>query len=81
MMRAFSPRVRLFATKRRKLITPCRSCRERGKPGAQPLRENGLPSARYVINGFQGGIVKSGPHAGLRIESGWPNSGLPWSPG
>ena len=61
------------------IITMCRSGSERGKPSAQFLRDNGLPNARYVVNGFQGSPVKDGPQAGLRIVNGWQNSGLPWS--
>ncbi|HRO53513.1 MAG: rhodanese-like domain-containing protein [Alicycliphilus sp.] len=61
------------------VITLCRSGSERGKPSAQFLRDNGLPNARYVVNGFQGSPVKDGPQAGLRIVNGWQNSGLPWS--
>lgn len=61
------------------VITLCRSGSERGEPSARLLRENGLPYARYVINGFQGAALKDGPQAGLRIQNGWQNSGLPWS--
>lgn len=61
------------------VITLCRSGSERGKPSAEYLRDNGLPNARYVINGFQGSPVKEGEHAGQRIQNGWQNSGLPWS--
>ena len=60
------------------VITMCRSGSERGKPSAEYLRANGVPNARYVINGFQGAPVKEGEHAGLRIQNGWQNSGLPW---
>ena len=61
------------------VITLCRSGSERGEPSARLLRENSLPNARYVINGFQGAALKDGPQAGLRIQNGWQNSGLPWS--
>lgn len=60
------------------VITMCRSGSERGKPSAQFLRENGLPNARFVVNGFQGSPAKEGEHAGKRIVNGWQNSGLPW---
>lgn len=61
------------------VITMCRSGSERGEPSAQVLREAGLPNARFVINGFQGDPLKEGPQAGMRLQNGWQNSGLPWS--
>lgn len=61
------------------VITLCRSGSERGEPSASFLRSNGFPSARYVIDGFQGTPLKEGPQAGLRVVNGWQNSGLPWS--
>lgn len=61
------------------IITMCRSGSERGQPSAALLRASGFPNARFVIDGFQGPAVKDGPQAGLRILSGWQNSGLPWS--
>ena len=61
------------------IITLCRSGSERGHPSAALLRANGFPNARFVIDGFQGPAIKDGPQAGLRILSGWQNSGLPWS--
>ncbi|PKM29955.1 MAG: sulfurtransferase [Gammaproteobacteria bacterium HGW-Gammaproteobacteria-11] len=62
------------------IVTLCRSGSERGEPSAQFLRENGFPNARYVIDGFQGPSIKEGPQAGFRLQAGWQNSGLPWSP-
>lgn len=62
------------------IITMCRSGSERGKPSADFLRANGFPNARYVIDGFQGSAIKEGPQAGFRLQNGWQNSGLPWSP-
>lgn len=61
------------------VITMCRSGSERGEPSAIVLREAGLPNARFVVNGFQGGAESEGPHAGMRVKNGWQNSGLPWS--
>ena len=61
------------------IITLCRSGSERGQPSAEYLRDNGLVNARYVINGFQGTVIKEGPQAGFRLQNGWQNSGLPWS--
>jgi rhodanese-related sulfurtransferase len=62
------------------IITMCRSGSERGKPSAEFLRANGFPNARYVIDGFQGPSLKEGVQSGMRLQSGWQNSGLPWSP-
>ena len=62
------------------IITLCRSGSERGEPSADYLRDNGFVNARYVINGFQGAAIKDGPQAGFRLQNGWQNSGLPWSP-
>jgi rhodanese-related sulfurtransferase len=61
------------------IITMCRSGSERGEPSAAFLRANGFPNARFVVNGFQGAAIKDGPQAGLRIQNGWQNSGLPWT--
>ena len=61
------------------IITMCRSGSERGQPSAEYLRDNGLANARYVVNGFQGAVIKDGPQAGFRLQNGWQNSGLPWS--
>ena len=65
--------------KNAEIITLCRSGSERGEPSAQLLREAGFPNARFVINGFQGSPIQSGPQVGFRLQNGWQNSGLPWS--
>ncbi len=61
------------------VITMCRSGSERGEPSARALRDAGLPNARFVVHGFQGDPLKEGPQAGMRLQNGWQNSGLPWS--
>lgn len=61
------------------VITMCRSGSERGEPSARVLRAAGLPNARFVVHGFQGDALKDGPQAGMRLQNGWQNSGLPWS--
>jgi len=61
------------------VITMCRSGSERGEPSAKVLREAGLVNARFVVNGFQGDALSEGAQAGVRLKSGWQNSGLPWS--
>ncbi len=60
------------------VITMCRSGSERGEPSAIVLREAGLTNARFVVNGFQGDALSEGPQAGMRLQNGWQNSGLPW---
>ncbi len=62
------------------IITMCRSGSERGKPSADALREAGFTNAHYVINGFQGDVIKEGEQKGFRLQNGWQNSNLPWSP-
>lgn len=61
------------------IITMCRSGGERGEPSAKVLRDAGFKNARFVINGFQGDAIKQGEKAGMRVQNGWQNSGLPWS--
>jgi rhodanese-related sulfurtransferase len=70
----------IFLSTDTEIITMCRSGSERGKPSADFLRENGFPNARYVVDGFQGAAIKEGPQAGFRLQNGWQNAGLPWSP-
>lgn len=60
------------------VITMCRSGSERGEPSAKVLREAGLVNARFVVHGFQGDALNEGPQAGMRLQNGWQNSGLPW---
>ena len=81
---AFADQVKAELAKRgmdntAEVITLCRSGSERGQPSAEALRAAGLPNARFVINGFQGDPLKDGPQAGMRLQNGWQNSGLPWS--
>ncbi|MDY0250244.1 MAG: rhodanese-like domain-containing protein [Pseudomonas sp.] len=60
------------------VITMCRSGSARGEPSAKVLREAGLSHARFVVHGFQGDALSEGPQAGMRLQNGWQNSGLPW---
>ncbi len=60
------------------VITMCRSGSERGEPSAKVLREAGLVNARFVVHGFQGDALSEGPQAGMRLQNGSQNSGLPW---
>ncbi len=66
--------------KNTEIITLCRSGSERGEPSAAFLRQQGFQNARYVVHGFQGDALKEGEKKGFRIQNGWQNSGLPWSP-
>ncbi|PXX92315.1 sulfurtransferase [Marinobacter vulgaris] len=61
------------------VVTMCRSGSTRGKPSAEYLMERGFTNVKYIDNGFQGGGAKEGEKKGMRIVSGWQNSGLPWS--
>ncbi len=61
------------------VITMCRSGSDRGRPSAEYLREAGFSNALYVENGFQGDPIEAGERAGMRLQNGWQNSGLPWS--
>ena len=60
------------------VVTMCRSGSERGKPSADVLRQAGFNNAYYVINGFQGDVIKEGEQQGFRLQNGWQNSNLPW---
>nr|WP_304441093.1 rhodanese-like domain-containing protein [Ignatzschineria sp. F8392] len=60
------------------IITMCRSGSERGKPSAETLRDAGFTNAHYVVNGFQGDVIKEGEMKGFRLQNGWQNSDLPW---
>jgi rhodanese-related sulfurtransferase len=61
------------------IITMCHSGSEHGEPSAAFLRENGFANAADVVTGFQGAALKDGPQAGMRLQNGWQNSGLPWA--
>lgn len=62
------------------IITMCRSGSARGEPSASYLRAAGFEQVFFVRHGFQGDVVAEGAHAGRRLENGWQNEGLPWSP-
>lgn len=61
------------------IITMCRSGSGRGLPSVQILREHGFNNSLYVEHGFQGDVIRTGQHQGMRLINGWQNSGLPWS--
>lgn len=60
------------------IITMCRSGSARGEPSATALREAGFENVYFVRHGFQGDAVAEGQMAGLRVNNGWQNEGLPW---
>lgn len=61
------------------IILMCRSGGERGAPSAKALEGHGYTSVYVVVDGFEGGTVKSGERRNWRLLDGWKNAGLPWS--
>jgi rhodanese-related sulfurtransferase len=60
------------------IIFMCRSGSTRSGPAADALYEAGFRNVYTMVDGFEGGKAKSGPHQGARVVNGWKNSGLPW---
>lgn len=60
------------------VILMCRSGGERGAPSAKALEGKGYKSVYVVVDGFEGGTVKSGERKNWRMVDGWKNAGLPW---
>lgn len=60
------------------IIFMCRSGSTRSGPAADALYEAGFRNVYTMVDGFEGGKAKSGPHEGARVVNGWKNSGLPW---
>jgi len=69
---------KLGADKNTHVIFMCRSGSTRSGPAADALYEAGYPHVYTMVDGFEGGSAKSGPHTGSRVVNGWKNSGLPW---
>ena len=61
------------------VILMCRSGGTRGAPSAKALEGKGYKSVYVVVDGFEGGTIKSGPKKNWRLKNGWKNSGLPWT--
>ena len=61
------------------VILMCRSGGERGAPSAKALDGLGFEKVYVVVDGFEGGTLKDGPHKNWRLKDGSKNSGLPWS--
>jgi rhodanese-related sulfurtransferase len=62
------------------VITLCRSGSERGKPSAQFLRDNGLPNARYVVNGFRAARQGRAPRPGCASSTAGKTAACPGAP-
>ena len=61
------------------ILLMCRSGGTRGAPSAKALAGQGYQSVYVVIDGFEGGTLKTGDRKNWRLKTGWKNSGLPWS--
>lgn len=61
------------------IILMCRSGGERGAPSARALEGRGYAAVYVVVDGFEGGTVKTGERQNWRLVDGWKNAGLPWS--
>ncbi len=61
------------------VILMCRSGGTRGAPSAHALEGKGYERVYVVVDGFEGGKIKSGDQKNWRLVNGWKNSGLPWS--
>jgi len=61
------------------IILMCRSGGTRGAPSAKALDGKGYKSVYVVVDGFEGGSIKTGERKNWRLVNGWKNSGLPWS--
>ncbi|MEE9492419.1 MAG: rhodanese-like domain-containing protein [Gammaproteobacteria bacterium] len=60
------------------VIFMCRSGSTRSAPAADELYAAGYSNVYSMVDGFQGGKIKTGSHKGARIKDGWKNSDLPW---
>jgi rhodanese-related sulfurtransferase len=69
---------RLGVGKQAHLVFMCRSGSTRSAPAADALYAMGYSNVYSMVDGFEGGKSRSGPHKGARVVNGWKNSGLPW---
>ena len=60
------------------LVFMCRSGSTRSAPAADALYAMGYQNVYSMVDGFEGGKAKSGPHKGARVIDGWKNAELPW---
>ena len=68
----------LGISKQAHIIFMCRSGSTRSAPAADNLFAMGYPNVYSMVDGFEGGKAKDGPHKGARVVDGWKNSELPW---
>lgn len=68
----------LGAGKDAHLVFMCRSGSTRSAPAADTLYVMGYSNVYSMVDGFEGGKAKDGPHKGARVVDGWKNSQLPW---
>ena len=68
----------LGISKQAHIIFMCRSGSTRSAPAADSLFAMGYPNVYSMVDGFEGGKAKDGPHKGARVVDGWKNSELPW---
>ena len=68
----------LGISKQAHIIFMCRSGSTRSAPAADTLLAMGYPNVYSMVDGFEGGKSKEGPHKGARVVDGWKNSELPW---
>lgn len=68
----------LGVSKQAHLIFMCRSGSTRSAPAADVLYDLGYENVYSMVDGFEGGKAKDGPHKGARVVDGWKNAGLPW---
>jgi len=52
-------------------ILMCRSGATRAQPAAKMLDQYGFKNVYIMTDGFEGGKVKKGEHAGFRLKAGW----------
>lgn len=60
------------------IILICRSG-SRSSKAADLLAKQGYTNVYTVIDGYEGGKVKSGKLKGQRLKNGWKNANLPWT--
>lgn len=60
------------------VILMCRSGK-RSASATNMLAAAGYTKVYSVVDGYEGGKVKTGENKGKRMKDGWKNSGLPWT--
>ena len=65
-------------TKTDEIILMCRSG-DRSAKAADLLHKQGYTKVYSMVDGYEGDVVKDGPHKGHRTVNGWKNANLPWT--